>query len=181
MYYRLKGKSDKLIEFQADIIKKIQEADINEDAFISFSAGGKRFLVSALEVAEIHDVPNITPLPAVKNWMIGVSSLSGEVCTVTDFSQFIGGSQIDVKSYRSKLIIPRWDTRTAILVDNVYHLVFTNTLKNSGVRGLNESWAGEMFVDLEGAEVGIEIGLQALLSDNNFLNANVTEDVAFSA
>lgn len=166
-------KATTLLKFQADLVEKMASLNEEEDAMISFSAAGRRFIVPAIEVISIHDIQGLTPVPAVKPWMLGVSSISGEVCTVTDFSQFINGKPIDLHSSSAKLIIPRWDHRTAILVEKVYHLIPQDSIHKIADGDIKHDWCGDIYADEEGKQVGIEIGFQALLADVDFLNASI--------
>lgn len=58
--------------------------------YFAFAVGGKRFIVRMNQVAEVvKALPQITALPFSPKWLLGLSSLRGDVFSVIDFKDFV--------------------------------------------------------------------------------------------
>lgn len=62
----------------------------SENSYLACSAGAEHYLIRMDQVFEVaRELPDITPLPFTPNWLLGLSSHRGEVCSVTDFKYFV--------------------------------------------------------------------------------------------
>lgn len=61
-----------------------------QESYLAFSAGRGRFLLSIQDVMEVTiTLTDITPLPFVPKWLLGLSSSRGDVFSVVDFKTFV--------------------------------------------------------------------------------------------
>lgn len=64
-----------------------------QQSYLAFSAGRGRFLLSIQDVLEVTiTLTDITPLPFVPKWLLGLSSSRGDVFSVVDFKAFVDAS-----------------------------------------------------------------------------------------
>ena len=57
---------------------------------IGFSLAGERYIAPMGEVMEILDVPRFTPVPGVRNFLLGVSNVRGRLLPIIDLALFFG-------------------------------------------------------------------------------------------
>lgn len=165
-------KANNLLGFQNELIEKMQNSEAEYDSLIGFEAGGIKFLVSAIDISGIYDIPSITPVPVSESWMTGVASVVGEVCTVTNFGDFIKKIPVNLMSGNAKLIIPRADEKVAIAVDKITYLTPRSMLKVSktaqNIQAKN--WLLTSYEDLAGNPI-VELDINNLLNSDEFLTA----------
>jgi chemotaxis signal transduction protein len=98
-----------------------QPKDLNRHSrqYIQFSVNGYTFAVPIENTAEIEYTPEITTLPNLPEWILGICSLRGDIVSVVDFAlKFELGSRKN--SNAGKLILLHHTCiRTAVLADQV--------------------------------------------------------------
>ena len=57
---------------------------------VGFRMGGKNFVTSLVEVAEILYFPSISKVPGTKPWVCGVANVRGNLLPVLDLQGFLG-------------------------------------------------------------------------------------------
>lgn len=57
---------------------------------IGFSLAGQRYVAPMGEVTEILDVPRFTPVPGVRNFLLGVANVRGRLLPIIDLALFFG-------------------------------------------------------------------------------------------
>ena len=73
-------------------------------------------LSSALEIGRR---PEITPLPNLPNWVLGISNIRGEILSFINLKAFFGISSTGSKVGRHFLIIHNQDMKVGIIVDRI--------------------------------------------------------------
>jgi purine-binding chemotaxis protein CheW len=73
-------------------------------------------LSSALEIGRR---PDITPLPNLPNWVLGISNIRGEIISFINLKAFLGISSTGTKLDRRFLIIHNQDMKVGIIVDSI--------------------------------------------------------------
>lgn len=57
---------------------------------LGFHAGQHHYLIDGRDVAEVHPITAIEPMPIAKPWVLGAANIKGSVFSVTDFSVLMG-------------------------------------------------------------------------------------------
>ena len=70
-------------------------------------------------VLEIGRRPDITPLPNLPNWVLGISNVRGEIVSFINLKAFFGISATGTKVERRFLIIYNQDMKVGIIVDRI--------------------------------------------------------------
>ncbi|HPM41427.1 MAG TPA: chemotaxis protein CheW [bacterium] len=61
--------------------------------FVSFEMGGERFGLEIGSVREVALLPEVTPVPSMPGWLVGVVNLRGEVVPVVDLRNALGAPE----------------------------------------------------------------------------------------
>lgn len=71
-------------------------------------------------VAEIVAFPSYTPLPASKNWLLGIANIRGNLAPVVDLGWYLFGSPTETTP-RTRLLLTRFQNRLAgLVIDEVF-------------------------------------------------------------
>ena len=68
---------------------------------------------------EVGRRPDITPLPNLPKWVLGISNVRGEIISFINLKTFFGISSTGMKVERRFLIIHNQDTKVGITVDRI--------------------------------------------------------------
>jgi len=101
-------------EFEYD-----KEAD--EEKYIVFTLLNKKYAVPILNVLEIGDLTNTTPVPNLPNWIRGVTNIRGEIVSIIDLGTYLGIPKMERLDSGKMLVIRSLDDEinTAIIVDQI--------------------------------------------------------------
>jgi purine-binding chemotaxis protein CheW len=61
-----------------------------EEQLIVFSVGGVDYGVAIGNIREVDRLPQVTPIPNVPPWMIGVANVRGDIVSMVDLRAFLG-------------------------------------------------------------------------------------------
>ena len=103
-------------------------AETSEPASLQSSEHGKyiRFLLDDILMAiplssalEVGHRPDITPLPNLPDWILGISNIRGEIVSVLDLKRFFGRSSSGTSRGSRLIIIHNQDLKVGIIVDSI--------------------------------------------------------------
>ncbi|MGB0513242.1 MAG: chemotaxis protein CheW [Wenzhouxiangellaceae bacterium] len=87
---------------------------------VVFRLGPHRLTVGITEVEEILTLPQTTPVPGAKEWLLGLANVRGNLVTIVDLGWFLFGSRTPITA-RTRLILTRLQGRyLGLIVDEVY-------------------------------------------------------------
>ena len=92
-----------------------------EDQYVVFTVAGTDYAVAIGNVLEVAPPLNITPLPNVPDWMVGVTNMRGDVVSIVDLRAFLGMGQV-VGGQGGRMVVVRAsgeDMVAALIVDRV--------------------------------------------------------------
>lgn len=98
--------------------------------YIRFLLDNTAFALPLQNALEIDYVPEITQLPNLPSWIIGVCNLRGDIVSVVDPKQIIGLKATGVDSTKKLILIRDEDISTAILVDKLEGTFLVDHLDN---------------------------------------------------
>lgn len=121
------------------------------DRHIVCALGSSRFAVPVGTVIEVAEVPAWTRVPAVPEWIHGVTNLRGEVLAVVDLATLLGLESADVgPSQRARMLVARCgqeEMTAGVLVDGVQGMV---RIRKEELETPEKAVAGEVARHLEG-------------------------------
>jgi len=89
--------------------------------FLVFALDTAEFAVPVENTIEIGEVPDLTRLPHVPDWLLGISNLRGDIVSVIDIKNFLGLGAFDAESL-DRIIMLRSrndELHTAVIVNRI--------------------------------------------------------------
>lgn len=87
---------------------------------VVFRLGAHQLTVGITEVEEILPMPQITPVPGSKEWLLGMANVRGNLVTVVDLGWYLTGTRTPITA-RTRLILTRLQGRhLGLIVDEVF-------------------------------------------------------------
>lgn len=90
-----------------------------QDQFIMFALEKLLFALPLPCAIEIGRRPDITPLPNLPNWILGISNVRGQIISFINLKAFFGISTTGTKLERRFLIIQNKNMEVGIIVDRI--------------------------------------------------------------
>jgi chemotaxis signal transduction protein len=115
-------------------------SEIGEEQHVIFSLAGTEYAAHIDNVIEIGQPLDITPVPNVPDWVLGVANLRGDIISVVDMRAFLGMEQTSYGQDRRMMVTQASgeDLNSAFIVDRV-----------SGIRYLAVDRIGEPTAPIE--------------------------------
>lgn len=86
---------------------------------IGFSFGGRTFVAALGEIEETMIIPEYTHIPRVRDWVLGLANVRGQLVPLLDLGRFLG-RRSSLDSPRSRmLLVETDDLMTGLVVDMV--------------------------------------------------------------
>ncbi len=108
--------------------------------YIRFILNSTVFAVPMQNAMEIDYVPEVTPLPNLPQWILGICNLRGDLVSVVDLRQIFDLKSGGADTAKKLILIQNEDISTAIIVDKIVGMLFadeqktkidTNTMANT--------------------------------------------------
>lgn len=87
---------------------------------LGFNLLGQRFVSSMEDVSELMRVPQVTRIPGVKNFVVGVSNVRGRLMTVIDLALFFGQASTLPRGQRRVLAIEDEENLLGFMIDDSF-------------------------------------------------------------
>lgn len=95
-----------VFNLSGDFSQTVQLRQSGGEKFVVFILDDDLFAVSALQVAEVSHLPEVTPLPNTPEWLLGIANLRGEIISVINL-QNRANEEKPSFSAKTKLIVLR--------------------------------------------------------------------------
>lgn len=106
---------------------------------VGFRIGDDKMIAAMDEVKEIMDLPEITLVPGVKSWVVGVANVRGNLLPIMDMKGFVLGEDIKQRRKGRVIVIDYKGFNTGLVVEEVYGMRhFHMKDKTSDLPSLNE-------------------------------------------
>ena len=87
--------------------------------FILFTLEGNFFALSLSGALEVGHRPEITPLPNLPQWLLGISNIRGEIISLINLKIFLGIPSTGTKDEGRFIIIYNQNLKAGIIVDDI--------------------------------------------------------------
>ncbi len=112
----------------ADFEQRVKQSDISipdddqitEWVGLGFRTGGDRLMADMGEVKEILEFPDITAVPGVKSWIVGVANVRGSLLPVLDLKGFLSGENLADRRKGRIIVIEYKGFNTGLVVDEIF-------------------------------------------------------------
>jgi purine-binding chemotaxis protein CheW len=93
----------------------------DEEQYVIFTLTGAEYAVPISNVIEIGRPLNVTPVPNVPNWVVGVANLRGDIISVVDLPAFLGMERTGYGHASRMLVAQAYQGQltTGLIVDRV--------------------------------------------------------------
>lgn len=117
--------AEEILRRRAVALARKQEADVVRDceALLVFTVGQSWYAVRTDAVREIVQDPLVASVPCVPEHILGVTSVRGEIVSVTDAASLIGIGGAARTPGRVALVLENAECATAFVVDDVGGIV----------------------------------------------------------
>ena len=135
--------------------------------FVGFRVCDTHYLAPVSSVPEIIKMPEIViSVPAVKQWLYGLSNVRGSLLALVDFQLFLCERTTSISPTTRVLVIEHEDLRTGLIVPEASGLIYLEEgqLQDAPVTG------GLQTVELEGREWKL-FDMQWLVDNDEFRQA----------
>ncbi|MBE9567889.1 MAG: chemotaxis protein CheW [Proteobacteria bacterium] len=87
---------------------------------VGFRIGDTKLIASMSDVKEILDLPDITQVPGVRSWVVGVANVRGSLLPIIDMKGFVLGEEIRQRQKGRVIVIDYKGFNTGLVVEEVY-------------------------------------------------------------
>lgn len=87
---------------------------------VRFRVGDDKLVANMSEIKEILDLPEITKVPGVKSWVVGVANVRGSLLPIMDLKGYLLGEDISNRKMGRVIVIDYKGFDTGLVVDEVY-------------------------------------------------------------
>lgn len=97
------------------------------DKFLTISISARLFALPVSYIAEITTLGDVTPIPKVPSWLLGITNLSGELLSVISLAKFFDLDSTKSDMPNQPILIlehPDDEIKTAITVDKIGQILY---------------------------------------------------------
>ena len=87
--------------------------------YIRFSISDRLFAVPLNSALEIGERPDITPLPNIPDWILGISNIRGDIISMVDLCRFLRLTSARRNNAQRFIIVQNHHIRIGIVVDHI--------------------------------------------------------------
>lgn len=95
------------------------DSDYTQWFGVAFEVAGQQLVAPMGEVSEILALPELTPIPLTKPWLLGVANVRGRLLPLVDLAKFLGLESRERLKSRKVMVIDQDGVFSGILVDQV--------------------------------------------------------------
>ena len=130
----VKKATQELVELVAEIDRETEKAtdgepgqespqkdpgDVRARQYIQFNLGATLLGIPLLNGLEIGHLPDITSLPNLPDWVLGISNIRGEIVSIVDLKGFFGLPTRGPERGSRFIVMHNKDTKVGMVVDGI--------------------------------------------------------------
>lgn len=105
---------------EASIASPVLEQVKDEWVGVGFRIGESRLITPMSDVKEILDLPEVTDVPGVQSWVVGIANVRGSLLPILDMKGFLLGDDIKQRRKGRVIVIDYMGINTGLVVEEVY-------------------------------------------------------------
>lgn len=99
------------------------DSDHTQWVGIAFEVSGHQFVAPIGEVSEILAMPELTPIPLTKPWLLGVANVRGRLLPLADLAGFLNLQGHERLKNKKVMVIDQEGVFSGVLVDQVLGVI----------------------------------------------------------
>ncbi len=99
--------------------------------YIIFNISEIDFMIPIKNALEIAYLPDITPLPNLPNWILGISNLRGDILSIVDLISFFGLSKKRYQKKKQLIVMHNNLMKIGITVDRIKGMIASNKVQTN--------------------------------------------------
>ena len=140
---------------------------------LAFTLDGVKVVSAMTEVRELLPYPEtVTRVPGTKSWMLGLANVRGELLSIVDLQQFVGGGAVVINDQCRILVIRNKGVSIGLLVASVQgmrHFPVSKQIEDAQFEGVLGRYVYDVFKLDDG--IWPVFSMAALVNDERFLSA----------
>ena len=112
-------RDDNIATYLSDPSLVTMVASTSKAELLAFTLVGEEYAIDILEIQEIIKLPEITSLPRIKDFVLGIVSLRGTIVPIVDLRKMMGLGDTEYSRATRVLVIRSEDEPIGIVVDGV--------------------------------------------------------------
>jgi len=168
------AKATSLREYQIALSERLQSAAAGTRiaAKLGVRIAGEPWLFDLTDAGEVIPVPPVAPVPLARPWFRGVANVRGNLYSVSDLGELLGGAPtVPSDQTRLLLLADRFRCGAALLVESSLGLRNAAELKAEAGRP-GKQWVRAQYTDADGT-LWKELDVPALIQDQAFLEVSL--------
>lgn len=160
-----------LREYQEGVVAKLKALAGSHSiaSKLGIQIGNGNWLVDLADVSEVMPVPAVVALPLTQRWFKGVANIRGNLYSVVDLPQFMGGDAVQTNMMSRLLLInQRHIMNSAMLVNRMLGLKNIDNMSLVGPAEATLPWQGAAYQD-ETGQVWRELNLSLLVQQPGYV------------
>ena len=106
-----------------EIVKPGDQQSDDHGKYVRFLLDDIFMAIPLFTALEVGHRPDITPLPNLPDWVLGISNIRGEIVSVLDLKRFFGRSSPGASRGSHLIIIHNQDLKVGIIVDSIMGII----------------------------------------------------------
>ena len=145
-----------------------------ESSRLGLECAGQRWLMRLGDAGEVIAMPTVVPVPLTRPWFLGVANIRGNLCSVIDFSAFLGREPAPVSGMTRLILFSAraGETNAGLVVPRVLGLRNLAELAPAAAPADAPAWFAQRWMDGDG-NAWQEIDLAGLAHEPAFLQVGV--------
>jgi purine-binding chemotaxis protein CheW len=138
-------------ELQKELNLTIEKEKAQDQRFVTFLLNNEMYAISLKYIREFSKIINLSRVPCVPEFYIGLNNLRGEFIPVLDIKGFLGIAQTKITDKTKIIFVKTSRMQIGIIVDEVFDIikVSADRINKSGVTQMDKSkyTAGEIIFE----------------------------------
>lgn len=116
-------------ELQKELDLSIEREKSTDQRFVTFLLHNEMYAISLQYIREFSKIINLSVVPCVPEFYIGLSNLRGEFIPVTDIKGFLGISKTEITDKTKIIFVKTSKMQIGIIVDEVFDIITVSSEK----------------------------------------------------
>ncbi len=116
---------NRAIKFEKELKVDTDKIDLHENRFVTFCLNNEIYCISLKYIKEFRKIKsvNLTPIPCVPEFIMGLINLRGEFITIIDIKSFLQIKKSRITEKTKIIVVKTHKIQIGIIVDDVFDII----------------------------------------------------------